>query len=93
MNPFKTGDKVKRTTGGSFSTGDFVLTVSHTHENDVFFTESAGWLGANELKLASPFEDAIKALEKELIVYQEKVKEFANKVDKLEITLETLKTL
>lgn len=102
MTQFQKGTKVQRKDGSTFSNGNKVLTVKRVDLpaygrpfTRVWFEETNTNINAERLELAptNNFEEVIKSLEKELILYQDKVKEFANKVDKLEITLETLKSL
>jgi hypothetical protein len=95
MYTFKKGDKVRYKSGGHFMNGEKVVTVKKVELGCVFFKETGTWNDASKLELATPshFEETLKELEKELIIYQEKLKEAGEKVDKLELTIATLKEI
>lgn len=92
---FKVGDKVRYKNGGDFLNGEKVATVKTVKFEEIYFEETGTWNYADKLELVPPsrFEEALKELEKELILYKEKVKEFGDKVDRLEVTIQTLKEI
>lgn len=92
---FKVGDKVRYKNGGDFLNGEKVATVKTVKFEEIYFEETGTWNYADKLELVPPsrFEEALKELEKEFAIYQDRAKEAMEKVDKLELTIQTLKEL
>jgi hypothetical protein len=95
MKTFKAGDKVKYKHGGCFCNGDKVVTVREVRGEDrVYCVENNAWSFASELEIAEkPFDKALEELAKEVAIYEEKVNEFAKKVDELQVSIKLLEKL
>lgn len=101
---FQKGDKIRNIDGFPFSNDSEVVTVDFCYEDTswgekverVRIVETGTNTKAKDVELVTPqrsktFEEAVRELEKELAIYQERARDAMEKVDKLELTIQTLK--
>lgn len=101
LNQIKSGDKVEKLDGRSFSNNRMTLTVNYVEIScsKVWFKETSTWMSSRELKLVTPIDNRIlEVLEKQRDELQAEVKQLLSKASRKEeelkeirITIKTVK--
>jgi hypothetical protein len=93
----KRGDKIAYKDGSKFCNGETVVTVGSIDGNTVIPQETNAWTYIDLVHVvqpaSTPFDKALEELQKEVTLYEEKVKEFGRKVDELQVAIKVMENL